>query len=99
MKNIRSYIKICWLIGCKEGFSDSGYSVCFCGKHSYYDYDDYSSGLIQIVRNYPEKTVSFLKEKIESWLYPYVRFCSYCHKVDYWFGKNLYEKHDECLPF
>ena len=101
MKNIRKYIQVCWLIGCKEGFNDSGYSVCYCGKHSYYDYDDYNFGLLNwVFSGFDKYLFSGVKNHIEEILYPYIRFCSYCHKPDYFMGKNLYEKHHkDCLPF
>lgn len=99
MKNIRKYMNICWLIGCQEEYDDSGYSVCYCGKHYYYDYDEVTIGLINIIRYYPEKTFSHMKEEFLKFLYPYVRFCYCCHKIEYWFGKDLSEKHRDCLPF
>jgi len=99
MKDIRKYVDICWLIGCKEEANDCGYSVCYCGKHSYYDYDDYNFGLIHIIRFYPKKTLKYLWEEATERLYPYVRFCSCCHKIEYWFGKDLYDNHRDCLPF
>ena len=101
MKNIRKYIDICWLIGCKEDYGECGYSICYCGRGSYYDYDDYNYGLINwISSGFDKYLFKGLQNHIDELLYPYIRFCSYCHKPDYFMGINLYEKyHKNCLPF
>jgi len=99
-KNIRKYLNICWLIGCKEEFSDSGYSVCYCGKDSYYDYDSYNYGLLNVIRVSPRNIFSYIKEYIRESIRPYIRFCGDCGGIEYFFGKDFYEKHHKrCVPF
>jgi len=97
MKSLRRIIPICWLIGCDETFNDSGYSVCSCGRHSYYDYYDYKFGLINKIKYVLKEFKSNLVFRFHNFFGIFI-LCTWCHKPEYFLKKKI-GNHEDCLPF
>jgi len=84
-------MNICWLIGHRESFNDSGYPVCSCGAHSYYSPNDWMwLGIIGYI-SIPSQMVKEILKK-------HFKLCYGCNKLRTIFGKDI-GKHSECFPF
>ena len=85
----------CWLVGHKSGFNESGYGICSCGIHEYWNAKEYYKvGLLNI------PSVIYWKVFGDSVdLYnKYFSRCYDCNKFDIFWGRKV-GNHEKCLPF
>ena len=81
----------CFLFGHKEDFNDSGFPVCKCGSHAYYDENEWLYGgfVWSITNPIFRYFYKFRSEK-----------CNECNKFVMFLGVKLNpKKHKDCLPF
>jgi hypothetical protein len=90
--------RLCWLVGHTEVFNDSGYAVCSCGAHQYWDQDDPmgwdNPGLIYRPIHFIRRIFWNRKE----WMSKRFVKCGDCGKYEKFFGKNVGD-HWNCVPF
>ena len=85
----------CWLVGHDNEFNDSGYPVCSCGSHSYWDTQNgwiwKWGGALGYIANKP-KHLWYL------YVGRHFSICTQCGWFYIAFGKFV-GKHKNCLPF
>ena len=87
--------RICWLVGHTEVFNDSGFPVCSCGAHGYYEEQDWNrSGVLYL----PVHWYRIAKHGLGLWFARYFHRCGECGEFSRFFGRSVGD-HGSCLPF
>jgi hypothetical protein len=89
INNFRKY-RICYFIGCAA--NEQGF--CNCGKHEYYDQENWQTGILNI----PGYNLNRVWNDFYEYSRRYFRRCYDCHKLEVCFGKYV-GNHDNCIPF
>lgn len=86
----------CWLVGHRAAGDESGYAVCVCGAHAYWDADDWRwYGLLGV----PEALFWRLwRWALHDWFVVQCQRCGACGRWCRWFGYEV-GRHEDCLPF
>lgn len=85
----------CKIFGHTQMHNDSGYSVCHCGSHSYYDPEEWERTPITWLPRYWFRKISY---RFSRYFSGYFSRCSDCGKWEMIFGERVGD-HDGCLPF
>lgn len=87
--------RLCWLLGHTSVFEDSGYPVCPCGAHGYYQHEDWNRpGLLYL----PIHWYRITQHRACRFFRGYFHICRDCRKLDLFFGKRV-GNHEDCIPF